>query len=161
MVRQARIRALGPSACEALLADILRDEGTVRRDVFVTMLRAVASCIVRGHEVHPNLLALMRGIIRRAGNTPVPNLDDTQLFFESLDALTPRERDLVLEVLVLATFPDGHVSRAEVALLRVVLTRYGRTLDRVKLRAVCKHFVHGDALTRTELRAVIDAERTA
>lgn len=157
MVRQARIRALGPSACEALLADILRDEGTVRREVFVTMLRAVASCIVRGHEVHPNLLALMRGIIRRAGSVALPNLDDTQKFLVSLDALTPHERDLVLEVLVLATFPDGHVSRAEVALLRVILTRYERTLDRAKLRAVCKHFVHGDALTRAELRAVIAA----
>lgn len=157
MMRQARIRALGPSACENLLNDILKGEHAVRREVFVTMLRAVASCIVRNHEVHPNLLALIRSILRRSGKVTVPDLDDTEAFLVALDALSPRERDLVLEVLVLATFPDGSVSKAEVELLQTILTRHGRSLDRPALKAVCKAFVHGDALHRNQLQRVIGA----
>jgi hypothetical protein len=155
MVRQARIRALGPSACETLLRDILRGEGTVRREVFVAMQRAVASTIVRSREVHPNLLALMRGIVRRTGRVEVPNLDDTKAFLDALDLLTAHETDLVLEVLVLASFPDGHISRAEIALLEGLLARDGRALDKRALKAICKHFVRGDALTRDELRSVL------
>jgi len=155
MVRQARIRALGPSACEMLVADILRDQKSVRRDVFVVMLRAVASCVVRNRDVHPNLLALMRSIVRRLGKAEVKDLDDTQAFLVALDGLAPHERYLVLEVLVLATFPDGHVSRAEVKLLTTILERYQGSIDVVTLKTVCRRFVRGDRLDRQMLQAVL------
>lgn len=155
MTRQARIRALGPSACETLLRDILRGEGAVRREVLIAMQRAVATTIVRDHEVHPNLLALMRSIARRLGRTEIPGLDDTHAFLLALDALTAHERDLVLEVLVLAAFPDGRVSRAEIELLTTILGRSGRSLDRKALSRVCRLFVHGDAIPRSALQAVI------
>lgn len=161
MVRQARVRALGPSACETLLRDILRGQGKVRRDVLVTMQRAVATVIVRDRDVHPNLLALLRAIARRSGQSKVPDIDDTQAFLAALDALTREERDLVLEVLVLASFPDGHVSRKEIALMTTILAREGRTLDVPALKAVCRKFVHGDAIPRSALRAVIRAETSA
>ena len=122
MVRQARIRAIGPSACEALVRSIVRDEGRVAREVFVAMLRAVAASIVRSREVHPNLLALMRAIVRRAGQVEVKHLDDTRLFLEALEVLTPHQRDLVLEVLVLASFADGRVRRSERDLLCLLYT---------------------------------------
>jgi len=155
MTRQARIRALGPSACENLLRDMLRGEGGVRKEVLVTMQRAVAVTIVRDHEVHPNLLALMRSIARRLGPATIPDLDDTRAFLAALDALGAHERDLVLEVLVLAAFPDGRVSRAERDLLTAVLARTGRALDRRALTRVCRMFVHGDAIPRAALQAVI------
>ncbi len=155
MVRQARIRALGPSACETLMRDILRGEGPVRREVLVAMQRAVASTIVRDRDVHPNLLALMRSIARRAGRIAVPDLDDTQAFLASLDALTPHERNLVLEVLVLASFPDGRVSRAEIELLATILEREQRSLDRHALKRVCRQFVNGDHIPRSALQSVI------
>jgi len=155
MVRQARIRALGPSACETLLRDILRGEGRVRPEVLLAMQRAVASTIVRGREVHPNLLALMRSIARRVGRVNVPDLDDTKQFLVALDALTRHESDLVLEVLVLASFPDGHVSRAEVQLLTTILERQGRALDVKALKGVCRRFVNGDDISRALLQSVI------
>lgn len=161
MVRQARVRALGPSACETLLRDILRGQGKVRREVLVTMQRAVATVIVRDRDVHPNLLALLRAIARRSGQPKVPDIDDTQAFLAALDALTREERDLVLEVLVLASFPDGHVSRKEIALMTTILEREGRALDVPALKAVCRKFVHGDAIPRSALRAVIRAETSA
>jgi hypothetical protein len=97
----------------------------------------------------------MRGIVRRTGRVEVPNLDDTKAFLDALDLLTAHETDLVLEVLVLASFPDGHISRAEIALLEGLLARDGRALDKRALKAICKHFVRGDALTRDELRSVL------
>ena len=161
MVRQARIRALGPSACETLLIEILRGEKAVRREVLEAMMRAVASTIVRSHEVHPNLLALMRSISRRLGRVEVKELDDTQAFIAALDRLTQHERDLVLEVLALAAFPDGKVSRAEERLLEAILTRDGRHLDRQALHTVCRRFVHGDAIPRSMLQAVVGKRQAA
>lgn len=161
MVRQARVRALGPSACETLLRDILRGEGKVRRDVLVTMQRAVATVIVRDRDVHPNLLALLRAIARRSGQAKVPDIDDTAAFLAALDQLTREERDLVLEVLVLASFPDGHVSKKEITLMTTILAREGRALDVPALKAVCRKFVRGDAISRGALRAVIRATETS
>lgn len=158
MVRQARIRALGPSACETLLRDILRGEGKVRREVLVAMQRAVASTIVRDRDVHPNLMALMRSIARRAGRIKVTDLDDTKAFLASIDLLTPHERDLVLEVLVLASFPDGRVSRAEIQLLTTILEREQRSLDVAALKRVCRQFVNGDHIPRSALQAVIGVQ---
>ena len=158
MVRQARIRALGPSACETLMRDILRGEGKVRREVLVAMQRAVASTIVRDRDVHPNLMALMRAIARRAGRIKVPDLDDTKAFLASIDKLEPRERDLVLEVLVLASFPDGRISRAEIHLLTTILEREQRSLDVAALKRVCRQFVNGDPIPRSALQAVIGSQ---
>ncbi len=157
MVRQARIRALGPSACETLMRDILRGEGKVRKEVLLAMQRAVASTIVRERDVHPNLLALMRSISRRVGRVTVPDLDDTTMFLAELDALTRHESDLVLEVLVLASFPDGRVSRSEIALLTAILGRQGRSLDVAALKRVCRRFVNGDDISRAMLQSVIKA----
>jgi len=155
MVRQARIRALGPSAGETLIRDILRGEGKVRREVLFAMQRAVASTIVRDRDVHPNLLALMRSISRRVGHVKVPDLDDTKAFLTALDALTRHECDMVLEVLVLSSFPDGHVSRAEVELLTTILERQERALDVKALKGVCRRFVNGDNISRKMLQSVI------
>lgn len=154
MTRQARIRALGPSACESLIGEIVEQEGELRPQIYDAMMRAVAATIVRDHDVHPNLLALMRAIVRRSGVAQVPDLDAPDAFHAALERLDVRERLLVLEVLVLATFPDGDVSRAEAELLEVVLARAGRRLDRVRLMRVCKAFVRGDAIPRAALQAV-------
>ncbi len=155
MTTQAKIRALGPSACESLLGQILREEGEVRPAVFDAMMRAVATVIVRERDVHPNLLALMRSITRRSGVAHVDGLDDGERFLVALDALESHERELVLEVLVLATFPDGHVSRQEREFLAAVFERHGKRLNERALKTVARRFSHGDAIPRSMLRAAI------
>ncbi|MCA9518987.1 MAG: hypothetical protein KC635_28830 [Myxococcales bacterium] len=155
MMRQASIRALGPSACESLLTDILRGEKKVRRPVLVAMMRAVATTIVRERDVHPNLLALMRSVQRRAGVAAVEEIDDGPRFLAALAELEQRERMLVYEVLVLASFPDGHVSRAEIRFMQQVFERDRLALDAPALKRLCRSFVHGDALHREQIRGVI------
>lgn len=155
MTTQARIRALGPSACESLLQRILEDEGKVRPEVFEVMMRSVATVIVRDRDVHPNLLALMRAITRRSGVAQVDGLDDGARFLAALDGLDPHERGLVYEVFVLSSFPDGRVTRAERELLTMVLERDGRRLEPRALNAVARRFKRGDAITRAMLREAI------
>jgi hypothetical protein len=155
MVRQARIRALGPSACESLVRQIVREEGELRPEVFEAMLRAVATTIVRSQEVHPNLLALMRSVIRQSGVAKVERLDETQAFFDSLASLTQHERLIVIEILLLASFPDGKVSRAEIDLIDGVLSKDGRRLDIDQLRRVSKAFARGMAIPRKALQGAI------
>lgn len=155
MTTQARIRALGPSACESLLQQILAEEGEVRPAVFETMLRSVATVIVRDRDVHPNLLALMRAITRRSGVAQVDGLDDGARFLVALDGLGERERGLVYEVFVLSSFPDGRVSRAERELLETVLARDGLRLEVHALKRVASRFKRGDPITRAMLREVI------
>lgn len=155
MVRQAGIRALGPSACETLLREILRAEKAVRPEVFAVMVRAVATTIVRGRDVHPNLVALMRSIYRRLGPYDIADIDDTTAFITALGALSGSERRMVYEVLVLASFPDGRVSRAEVRFMRGVFAADDLAPDPVALKRLCKSFVHGDVLHRKQIKAAI------
>ena len=157
MVRQASIRAFGPSACETLLRDILRTERSVRPEVLAVMIRAVATTIVRGRDVHPNLLALMRSIFRRLGPRDIPGIDDTAAFIAALGELSAHERRLVYEVLVLASFPDGHVSRAEVKFMERVFAVDGLAPDRAALKRVCRSFARGDVLRCKQMDAAIVA----
>ena len=62
---------------------------------------------------------------------------------------------------MLASFPDGRVSRAEIELMRAILERLGRSLDVKALKRVCKTFVYGDAIPRSALQQVIGARSEA
>jgi hypothetical protein len=158
MIRQARVRVLGPSACESLLDAIVPPGQRLAPVLADAMLRAVAAVIVRGRDVHPNLLALMRAIARRAPDGTVESvvdIDDTALFLTRFDGLNTMDTDAVLEVLVLASFPDGSVSRSERELLATLNERRGRALDARALRQLSRRFADGRAVERSALRRVL------
>ncbi len=161
VIREARIRVIGPSAAEALVRSIHQQVPELSDQCREMMLRAVASSVVRTHDLHPNLAALMRALLDGVDISDGPDLDDTAAFIAAMPALEGIERDVVLEVLAVATVIDGSLARHEVRLMRETLEAVGRTLDKRALKTLARAFVSGQPLDGPMIADVIGGRDAA
>jgi hypothetical protein len=156
IMREARIRAMGPSASMEMMKIVLAD-GTALSDAGrETALRAVASSIVRTEDLHPNLVALLREVGRRVGLDPneAADLDDSSLFLKKLSGLPESERTIVLRILAVASILDGRLTRAEKRLLREARAISGRDDDLGPVERLRRAFLDGDILTRERIETL-------
>jgi hypothetical protein len=155
IIREARIRAMGPSAAKEMIDVILeahgRDLGELARQCLV---RAVASSIVRTEDLHPNLVALFREAAARA-QTDIPvDVDDTRVFLTQLPELGPNEQTCILRVLAVASIIDGRLTRNEKRLLMEARRVCGRDADLGAIIVLRRAFVDGDSLDRAQITAL-------
>ena len=94
VLREARIRAMGPSAIDELVKVIFDDAPELSAQGRLSAVRAVASAIVRTQDLHPNLVRLLSVVATRAGDTGKNELDDVGLFLQNL-MLAAQARDRV------------------------------------------------------------------
>lgn len=151
VLRQARIRAMGPSAATEFLEAILRDAGQLDEHAQLAIFRAAGAAIVRTVDLHPNLVALMEIIKRRLGDPGGERLDDSRLFLEHLAGLTPDAQVIALRVLVVASIIDGRIAAREQQLLEAALQAAGYPADVRKAKRLCRAFVRGDEITEAEM----------
>lgn len=155
VLREARVRLMGPSAAAEMLEAVLETEAEPTPELALALHRAVASCIVRTRELHPNHVALMRVARQRLGSPDEScELDDSALFLKSLPNFSLAERRVVLRLLAAAAILDGRLVRSERRLLTeaYAAAQLPSGLDHVeKLR---RAFVAGSVIPRDELRAV-------
>lgn len=138
VLREARLRAMGPSAARALAAGVLDGAG-LSVDGRVAAVRAVAAAVVRTGDLHPNLQWLLVEVTRRCGEPA--DADDVTAFLASLPALPDADRDVVRRLLVAAAIVDGRLTRAE----RRLLAEAGADLEAAeRLRRALRR---GDELT--------------
>jgi hypothetical protein len=143
VLRQARLRIMGPFAGAEYLSLLLPD-GTVPSPLARVMLaRAVGVTVVKKHDLHPNLVALLEHVLTRCAAQEPGDLGDCRRFIDELSALDPAERQTVLHLLAVAVVIDGHLGRREVRVLEQGLALSGRRLDRAALAALCRDFVAG------------------
>jgi hypothetical protein len=155
IIREARIRAMGPSAAKEMIDVILeahgRGLGELARQCLV---RAVASSIVRTEDLHPNLVALFREAAARA-QTDIPvDVDDTRVFLTQLPELGPNEQTCILRVLAVASIIDGRLTRNEKRLLMEARRVCGRDADLGAIIVLRRAFVDGDSLDRAQITAL-------
>ncbi|MCM2257040.1 MAG: hypothetical protein NDJ94_15415 [Vicinamibacteria bacterium] len=141
VLREARIRVMGPSYVEATVAGRLGAAEPAA--VLETAQRAVASAIVRTCDLHPNLVALLVAVHERAGADWPADLDDTRRFLAALEALDGAGRESVLAMLATAAVVDGRLTRAEARLWREALAACGRPDDVARLERMRRAFVAG------------------
>lgn len=118
VLREARVRAMGPSAVEALLPTLVPSGAPLSLEGRQAVARAVAASIVRSESAHPNLVYLLRRVLETLG--PFEGevvLDDPHLFLAHLAALPEHERAVVRRVLALASVLDGRLAANEKRLL--------------------------------------------
>lgn len=154
VLREARLRAMGPSAAGALLDVVFGDAPPLSQDGKLAALRAVASAIVRTEDLHPNLLALLDGVKQRVGDGGTAELDDPGLFLAQLATLPPPEQRVALQVLAVATVVDGRLNGRERRLLLQAQSAAGRPLDLGKVEVLRRAFVRGDGLDDEAVRAL-------
>ena len=156
VLREARIRAMGPSAVEELVQACFTRAAEVSPEGRLAAVRAVASAIVRTQDLHPNLVRLLRVVARRAGALPRAELDDVPAFLAQLPGLTGAERDLALELLSIACVVDGRISRGERKLWREAMTTAQQPANEQALERLRRRFIQGEGFgagARRELHA--------
>ncbi|MDX2015838.1 MAG: hypothetical protein SFW67_36930 [Myxococcaceae bacterium] len=154
VLREARIRAMGPSAVRQLVDVIFADAPHLSDAGRVSAARAVAASIVRTQDLHPNLTALLDEVMRHVKHTGRAELDDVGEFLRGLRALTDGERRLSLQVLAIACVVDGRFSPRERTLWNDAMAAVGKPLDTLELEQLRVAFVRGDGLADDVLRAL-------
>lgn len=155
IMREARIRAMGPSAAKEMIDVILeahgRELGSSARDC---SMRAVASSIVRTEDLHPNLVALFREVAIRA-NVEIPvDVDDTRVFLTLLAGLAADEQTCILRILSVASVLDGRLTRNEKRLLAEARHVCGRDPNLDSVVELRRRFVEGDPLDPARVTAL-------
>jgi hypothetical protein len=155
VLREARIRVMGPSAAVEMLDAVLSSEPPPSAALVVALHRAVASCVVRTRELHPNHVAALRALRERVGEPPPGlELDDSRAFLDALPRLPPAERGVALRVLAAAAILDGRLVRAERRLLAQAFAAAEVPSGIEHVQKLRRAFVAGDVIPRDELCAV-------
>ncbi len=154
VLKEARLRAMGPSAAEELVELVFADAPPLSGAGRLAALRAIAATIVRTQDLHPNLLALLEEVRRHAGDTGAEELDDVGEFLDSLKALPPAELRLTLQLLAVAVIVDGRLSRRERKLYTDALAAAGRPIDLAPVERLCTAFVRGEGVADDAVRAI-------
>ena len=154
VLREARIRAMGPSAIDELVRVIFDDAPTLSEQGKLSAVRAVASAIVRTQDLHPNLVRLLTTVGDRAGDTGHNELDDVGLFLSNLKALEASELKVSVQLLAVACVVDGRLTGREKKLWGDAMAAVGRSLEFAGLEKLLKAFIAGDEITGDLLRAM-------
>ncbi|MCP5536698.1 MAG: hypothetical protein H7A51_10790 [Akkermansiaceae bacterium] len=122
VLREARIRAIGPSALQQVLPELLAQ---VDAQAAEAAQRAVGCCVLASRDLHPNHLRMLE-MMREVSGIEVTELaDDHEEFLRNLSDLKQHEREVVLDLYVLAVLVDGRISKGEKALLAQALRIHG------------------------------------
>ena len=154
VMREARLRAMGPSAAQELVSVVFADAPVLSEAGRLAAVRAVAAAIVRTQDLHPNLVALLAEVQHKAGDTGNAELDDPGEFLRSLKVLPAGEQRLALQTLVVACIVDGRVSRREKKLLTEAFAAVGRPVDFGPVHRLRREFVAGNGVADDAVRAL-------
>lgn len=154
VLREARVRAMGPSALAELLDAAFADVHELSPRGALAAQRAVAAAIVRTRDPHPNLVRMLSMVAQRAPHAGDNPLDDVALFLTSLQALAPDELRLAMRLLALAAVVDGSTSRRERQLWAQARASVGAPLEAAAFKALGRAFLRGDVDTVERLRAL-------
>ncbi|HRI65782.1 MAG TPA: hypothetical protein PK156_16160 [Polyangium sp.] len=152
VLREARIRVMGPSAAHELISAIFDQKVALSAEARVTLVRAVASSIVRTEDLHPNLQAVLVEVMRRIEDPLPEGIDDSSVFLDKLGHLTVHEQRMALRVLSAAAIIDGRFSGTEKKLVREALVKCGLSPDVGPVERLRRAFVRGDGALDTLVR---------
>jgi hypothetical protein len=155
VVREARLRTMGPSAAVELIGHALAD-GTPTAAGRAAAFRSIASAVVRTQDLHPNHHALLRVLTERLGPVDFEDVDDARLFLDEVRGLDGADQRLVLRLLVIAAVIDGKLTRAERELLDDAFRSCGRPLALERVERLRKAFYAGDGLDFALVRELVD-----
>ncbi len=151
VLREARIRAMGPSFAKELAAWVLapvRDAGGPNAEDLRLIAWALGTSIVKNGFVHPNWVALI--VHLELPEKTDGDFGDCPRFLRQLKmAAAPRQR-AGLRALLAAAILDGRISRLERQWVEVAFAMTGaRTAPLAEMSRACRAFSAGDAFDPT------------
>lgn len=153
-LREARLRAIGPSAARELVACLLARQDEVSPALREALFRAIATAVVRSADFHPNLVELLDALRDRVGECAAEDLDDTRLALAAMRELAPPERRIVVQLLAIACVFDGRIGRREWAVLERGYALLERATPRAAVLAFKRSLLNGDGFGADQLDAL-------
>lgn len=154
-LREARLRAMGPSAAVEIVEHLLHGMTEVTPTLHEILLRAVGAAVVRAADFHPNLVAMVEVLQRRLGKRDLVGLDESRRALALLPQLPEHEQKIGLQMLAIACAFDGRIRRKEWELLKEAYSSTGRPVPRAALFAYRRAFMNGDGLGGPLLDALV------
>ena len=148
VLREARLRAVGPSAVQEICDGLLPgpDEPALSDACRLNLLRAIGVAMVREHAAHPNVYALLWNLAPHLGEVRAVALDDARRFLEGLGTLTADEKTLVLRVLQIAASIDGSVGRKLRVLIADARETCGLTRETAAADEIARRLLAGERI---------------
>ncbi len=154
VIREARVRAIGPSAARDLSTRVLAGCDPCKEPMRIAALRAVGTCVVSSIDLHPNLSALLDEVRSIVGEPGTEDLGDRKAFLAELSKLPNEDASRVVELLGVAGIIDGRLSRRERLLYREARLVLGAGSDDTPLRELARTFIAGRPIDDAMLRAL-------
>ncbi len=154
VIREARVRAMGPSAAKELSARLFARAGELSSEARVAALRAVGACVVSSFDLHPNHHALLDEVRAHAGDPGDVDLGDWRALLAYLRTAKDEEARLLVALLGVAAILDGRLSRRERALYVEARGALGLTRTIEPLTALRRAFVQGRPIDDAMLDAL-------
>ncbi len=148
VLREARLRAVGPSAVQEICDALLPGSGdpALSDACRLSLLRAVGVAMVREHAAHPNVYALLWNLTPHLGEIRAVALDDTKRFLDAFAALAQDERTLVLQILQVAAAIDGSVGRKLRVLIADTREVHGLTRETAAVDEIARRLNTGERI---------------
>jgi hypothetical protein len=154
VIREARVRAMGPSAAQNLTQRLFDRHGMPSREGGVAALRAIGACVVSSFDLHPNHCVLLDAVHDRVGEPDGADLGDRAALLRDLPSLTAPEQRLVVSLLGVASILDARLTRRERQTFATARQTIGLSPDVSSLRTLRRAFAHGRKIDDAMLDAL-------
>jgi len=154
-LREARLRAIGPSAAHEVVECLVGSKEAVSPMLREALFRATAVAVVGSADFHPNLVELIDALRERIGECEAEHLDDSREALALMRELAPAERRVAIQMLAIACVFDGRIGRKEWALLERGYALIERATPRLAVLAFKDGLLNGDGFGAPQLAALV------
>ncbi|MCC5867953.1 MAG: hypothetical protein JJU27_05530 [Gammaproteobacteria bacterium] len=145
IMREARVRALGPAAVDAVLHQALGEGEPPDDRLASAILQGTGEIVRRGCEAHPNYVYLLSRLCEELGYEDEIDVK-WNAHCAALEEMKDTEQARVLAVLSVAAIVGSKTRRGQKSLLREAAKACGRQLQESKLKALRSGLVSGRAI---------------
>lgn len=128
VVREARLRLFGFALANHIANSIIKNRqlNMLSPEAEVGCMRAIGNAVVMTQNYHPNMILLLLEFQQLLNLSEENKYDDWNLFIETLQKVTEKERDFLLDLFTVSVAFDGKLSRLEYDNLKAA---YGKDYD--------------------------------
>ena len=159
VIKEARLRLFGFALANKIALETLNENDLQQLSPLakVGCLRAIGNAVVMTKNYHPNMIILLFRFQQMLHITKENKYDDWHLFLETLNTVSEKERNFLLDLFTVSAAFDGKLSDLEEENLKTVYGKdYGIYHSRlVKLTACLKEGKLNEALSLCKLDFVV------
>jgi len=122
VVHEARLRLFGFALANQIAEEILHEKILTQLSPLAQTgcLRAIGNAVVMAQNYHPNMMILLIRFQQLLGLQKENKYDDWNLFLETLDLVSQKERNFLLDLFTISAAFDGKLSHLEEENLKTV-----------------------------------------